>query len=110
MTVVQGDGRQVLAKLAAEAPYDLMFIDADKISYPHYLAWAADNLRVGGAVVADNAFWGGGIFAPDTADGRGVAEFNQLLAEHRASKAQSSKSAMVWQSASRSLRCWPIAD
>ena len=82
VTVLQGEGRQILPKLAADAPYDLMFIDADKVSYPYYLEWAADNLRVGGAVVADNAFWGGGIFEPDTADGRGVVQFNHMLAEH----------------------------
>ena len=55
---------QVLPKLAADGPYDLMFIDADKANYHNYLAWAADNLRVGGAVVADNAFWQGYIFNP----------------------------------------------
>ena len=82
VTVMQGAGMQVLPKLEAAGPYDLMFIDADKVNYPNYLAWAADNLRVGGAVVADNAFWGGGIFAPDTADGRGVVQFNQTLADH----------------------------
>lgn len=82
VTVLQGAGMQILPKLAADAPYDLIFIDADKVNYPNYLAWAAENLRVGGAVVADNAFWGGGIFKPDTADGRGAAQFNQTLADH----------------------------
>ncbi len=82
ITVLQGDGRQILKKLTTDAPYDLLFVDADKVSYPHYLEWAAENLRAGGAILAHNAFWGGGIFAPATADGRGVAEFNQVLANH----------------------------
>ncbi len=82
VTVLHGAGLDVLPKLAADSPYDFMFIDADKVSYPGYLEWAAANLRVGGLVVADNAFWGGGIFQPDTADGRGVAQFNQMLADH----------------------------
>lgn len=82
VTVLKGDGRQVLQKLAGEAPYDLMFIDADKVSYPNYLEWAATNLRVGGAVVADNAFWQGNIFKPATADDHGMVNFNQALAEH----------------------------
>ncbi len=82
VTVLQGDGRQILRKLQVDAPYDLIFIDADKVSYPHYLEWAAANLRVGGAVLAHNAFWGGGIFRPDTADGLGVVQFNQTLADH----------------------------
>jgi len=51
-----GAALQVLPKLAAQAPFDLCFIDADKESYPDYLHWAADNVRPGGLVLADNAF------------------------------------------------------
>ena len=80
--VLHGAGVQVLPKLAADAPYDLMFIDADKGNYHNYLAWAADNLKVGGAVVADNAFWGGNIFDPKTADDHAMVAFNRVLAEH----------------------------
>lgn len=80
--VLQGAGVQVLPKLAPDGPFDLMFIDADKGNYHNYLAWAADNLRVGGAVVADNAFWGGAIFDPQTEDDRAMVAFNRMLAEH----------------------------
>ena len=82
VTVLQGDGRQVLRKVQVDSPYDLMFIDADKVSYSYYLEWAAANLRVGGAVVADNAFWGGKILSPVTEDDHGMVAFNQALAEH----------------------------
>lgn len=82
VTVLQGDGVQVLDKLAVEKPYDLMFIDADKVSYLSYLHWAAANLRVGGAVVADNAFWQGRVLNPATADDHGMVAFNRALAEH----------------------------
>ena len=82
VTVKQGDGMQILRQLQDNAPYDLVFIDADKVNYPRYLEWAASNLRAGGAVLAHNAFWGGNILQPDTPDGFGVARFNQTLAEH----------------------------
>ncbi len=81
-TVRQGAAMDVLPKLAAAAPYDLMFIDADKGNYHNYLEWAADNLRVGGAVVADNAFWQGQIFNPQTEDDQAMVAFNRRLAEH----------------------------
>ena len=82
VTVLQGDGRQVLRKVQVDSPYDLMFIDADKVSYSYYLEWAAANLRVGGAVLADNAFWGGKILSPETEDDYGIVNFNRALAEH----------------------------
>jgi caffeoyl-CoA O-methyltransferase len=51
-----GRALEVLPRLATEGLFDLVFIDADKESYPAYVDWAAQNLRRGGAVVADNAF------------------------------------------------------
>lgn len=82
VTVIQGAGLDVLPKLAADAPYDLMFIDADKVSYAQYLEWAAANLRVGGALIADNAFWQGNILNPASEDDHGMVAFNQALAQH----------------------------
>lgn len=82
VTVLQGAGVQMLPQLEAEAPWDLMFIDADKFNYSNYLAWAAENLRVGGAVLADNAFWQGRILDPQSEDDHGLADFNRMLAEH----------------------------
>lgn len=51
-----GAASHVLPVLRRRGPFDLCFIDADKEGYPDYLAWAADNLRLGGVVVLDNAF------------------------------------------------------
>lgn len=54
-----GPALENLAKIENLGPFDLVFIDADKVSYPKYLAWAATHLRVGGAVLGDNTFaWG----------------------------------------------------
>lgn len=43
-----------LKKIEKEGPFDLVFIDADKPSYPAYFEWAVRNLRKGGAILADN--------------------------------------------------------
>lgn len=82
VSVLQGAGLDVLPKLTREGPFDLMFIDADKGNYVNYLEWAAANLRIGGAVVADNAFWQGNIFDPKTEDDQAMVAFNQSLAAH----------------------------
>ncbi len=57
--IIEGSAIETLSKIESEGPFDLVFMDADKISYPFYLDWAAKNLRVGGVVLADNTFaWG----------------------------------------------------
>jgi caffeoyl-CoA O-methyltransferase len=54
-----GPAIEGLPGISADGPYDVCFIDADKVGYPAYLGWAADNLRLGGVVLGDNAFaWG----------------------------------------------------
>ncbi len=49
-----GEAIKNLKKIEQDGPFDLVFIDADKTSYPAYLQWAERNLRVGGAVIGDN--------------------------------------------------------
>lgn len=45
-----------LPAIEPDAPFDLVFIDADKGNYPNYLDWSARHLRRGGVVLADNVF------------------------------------------------------
>ncbi len=40
-------------------PFDLTFIDADKVNTPNYFAWALDHSRPGSLIVADNVVRGG---------------------------------------------------
>jgi predicted O-methyltransferase YrrM len=74
--VVLGPASDTLQRLAADGtePFDLVFIDADKTGYPAYLDWAAEHLRVGGLVLADNTFGFGHVHDPASAgeDAAGV--------------------------------------
>lgn len=84
--VVVGDARQTLGDLGAHGPFDLVFIDADKESYPAYLDWARAHLRPGGVLLADNTFaWGlvvrDSFGSPEAArDATGILRFNSSLA------------------------------
>ena len=40
-------------------PFDLTFIDADKVNTPNYFSWALDRSRPGSLIVADNVVRGG---------------------------------------------------
>jgi predicted O-methyltransferase YrrM len=79
-----GRALDTLPALAAEGggPFDLIFIDADKPSYPDYLAWSLRLARPGTLIVADNVVRDGAVVDADSADPnvRGVRRFNELLA------------------------------
>jgi predicted O-methyltransferase YrrM len=51
-----GPALEALPSLEEEGsePFDLVFIDADKVNTPDYFAWALDRTRPGGLIVADN--------------------------------------------------------
>lgn len=67
-----------------EGPFDLLFLDANKESYPAYLAHAVRLTRPGGLIVADNVVRKGEVLDPPSMDAQaiGVAAFNQALADH----------------------------
>ena len=52
--VVLGPAADSLAGLAGQEPFDLVFIDADKASYPRYLELCLKLVRPGSMIVADN--------------------------------------------------------
>jgi predicted O-methyltransferase YrrM len=69
-------------KNTAAVPFDLIFIDADKQSYPHYLHWALKLSRPGTIIVADNVVREGKVVDLDCEDPnvQGVRRFTELLA------------------------------
>lgn len=56
VTVIDGAALDVLPSLEANAPFDAVFVDADKGNYDAYGRWAARNLRPGGLLLGDNAY------------------------------------------------------
>lgn len=76
-----GAALDVLPTLAA--PFDFIFIDADKPNNPHYLGWALRLSRPGTLIVADNVVRGGAVVDPDSADASvtGVRRFVDLVAD-----------------------------
>lgn len=76
-----------LSQIESEAPFDIVFIDADKGNYPGYLKWATRHLRLGGLVIADNVFGFGmigkrtGLSPTEKNDVEGIEKFNHELAQ-----------------------------
>jgi predicted O-methyltransferase YrrM len=49
-------------------PFDLVFIDADKVNTPNYFDWALDRTRPGGLIIADNVVRDGTLAEVDSDD------------------------------------------
>lgn len=63
------------------APFDLVFIDADKPSNPVYLDWALTLVRPGAVIIADNVVRDGRVTDPDgDASVQGVRAFTDKVA------------------------------
>ena len=68
VTIHVGPALESLPKLPADAPFDLIFVDADKRSNPDYLAWAIKLSRKGSVIVVDNVVRDGMLLDAATSD------------------------------------------
>lgn len=76
-----GPALETLPTLQADAPFDLVFIDADKMGYLDYLKWAITLSRPGTIIVADNVIRAGRVFQtpPPDESAAGAAAYTALL-------------------------------
>ncbi len=79
-----GPALETLPKLAEEKlpPFDFIFIDADKPSYPEYFRWALQLSRPGTVILADNVVRNGAVSDASSTDiyVQGARRFNTLVA------------------------------
>ena len=69
---------------AGEAPFDVVFIDADKEGYVEYLELSLQLSHAGTVILADNVIRGGLVLEEAVSDSRarGARAFNEALAAH----------------------------
>lgn len=79
VTVLVGAGLDVLPTLGPLAPFDAVFLDADKHNYDAYAAWALAHLRRGGLLIGDNAYLFGEL-THDTERARMMRAFHERVA------------------------------
>lgn len=81
-----GRAIETLPKLAADraGPFDLIFIDADKVSIPEYFGWALKLSRPGTVIVVDNVIRKGEVAnaGSDDVSVRGVRRFLEELSRN----------------------------
>ncbi|MGW0251544.1 O-methyltransferase [Nocardia goodfellowii] len=76
------DSLPVLAEENPE-PFDLVFLDADKVNNPNYVRWALRLTRPGSVIIVDNVVRQGGLADAGSTDPaiRGSREVVELLAD-----------------------------
>jgi predicted O-methyltransferase YrrM len=77
-----GKAIETLPQLANEAPFDLIFIDADKPSNPDYFQWALKLSRPGTLIVVDNVVREGAVVKAHSSDPnvQGVRRLMEIMA------------------------------
>jgi predicted O-methyltransferase YrrM len=78
-----GAALDTLPQLAAEGrgPFDLIFIDADKVNTPAYFTWALTLSKPGSLIIVDNVVRDGAVADPSTTDPgvQGMRRFFELV-------------------------------
>ncbi|MAE86838.1 MAG: methyltransferase [Flammeovirgaceae bacterium] len=77
-----GNAQEIIPTLSYE--WDMVFIDADKGSYPAYFEMTLPNVKAGGFIVIDNVLWSGKVAEDDKKDKatESMRAFNRLVHEH----------------------------
>jgi predicted O-methyltransferase YrrM len=82
-----GRGLDLLPVLATEgiAPFDLIFIDADKVNTANYFVWALKLARPGTLIITDNVIRKGAVADAKSKDANvvGMRRFLELLAKEK---------------------------
>ena len=80
-----GRATDTLASMVKEghAPFDLVFIDADKASIPDYFTWALKLTRPGSLIIVDNVIRDGAVLDASSTDANviGVRRFNEMVSK-----------------------------
>ena len=74
---MEGPALESIKKLTG--PFDMAFIDADKINYSNYYEAILPMIRPGGLIAVDNVLWSGRVLDPQDESDRAIHEFNEWI-------------------------------
>jgi predicted O-methyltransferase YrrM len=81
--IIVGPALETLPKVAdRKAPFDFVFLDADKVNYPNYFPLIMQSVRQGALLLADNVIRKGTVLdpKPDNPSAGAARAFNAMIA------------------------------
>ena len=83
--ILEGDAGKTLKILTG--PFDMAFIDADKVNYEKYYDIILPMIRSGGLITVDNVLWSGRVLDPKDESDHAIVLFNKkIVADDRVDK------------------------
>lgn len=79
ITLMKGNAQELIED--TDGYFDLIFLDADKVSYSFYYEKALKKLEPGGLLVADNVLWNGTVLDPSDHKAESLHQFNKKVME-----------------------------
>jgi predicted O-methyltransferase YrrM len=107
-----GPGLATLDKMIAdgEGPFDMVFIDADKLNYDSYYERSLRLTRPGGVIALDNMLWSGAVADPSI-DDPDTSTLRALNARIQADERVDMANVWTWPSPPSPMAlCWPESD
>jgi caffeoyl-CoA O-methyltransferase len=77
ITIRMGLASETIKSLSA--PFDLVFIDADKVNYCNYYQACFPLVKPGGLIIGDNALFSGKVVDPQDENVRAIVAFDDLV-------------------------------
>ena len=81
ITQHHGQAYELLDQLGG--PWDLVFLDADKVNYAAYYDKVFDLVPSGGLILADNVLWKGMVLHPKEKRAKALADFNSKIQQDK---------------------------
>ena len=77
ITLLEGPALESIKTLTG--PFDMAFIDADKVNYSNYYEAIFPLIRQGGLIAVDNVLWSGRVLDPKDDSDRAIHQFNERV-------------------------------
>jgi caffeoyl-CoA O-methyltransferase len=74
---IMGNALETIITL--DEPFDLVFMDADKLNYPAYYELSKPRLKPNGLMVIDNVLWNGEVIRPESEKVRAIHRLNRMI-------------------------------